>query len=176
MKNIISITLFVSIMSLFSATYYVDSANGNNLFSGTESNPWRTISYGISQADSADTLMLSGIFILTNDAGSTANGIEITKSLTFIGEGAKNTFIIAAITSGIATSRVFQVNSGATVTMQNLSIENGVGITGGGIRNEFILTLDNVNISNNEATATGGGIITIGPLTPAISLPTESVN
>ena len=157
-KRIFTILILAAVMTLFSATYYVDSILGNDTFAGTEVAPWKTISYGISQADSSDTLMLFGSFLLTSDAGSTTDGIEITKSLTFIGEGAKNTFVKAAATPGTATSRVFQVNIGVIVTMRNLSIENGVANTGGGISNNGVLTLENVNISSNESTNSGGGV------------------
>ncbi|MDA3884508.1 MAG: hypothetical protein PF638_02835 [Candidatus Delongbacteria bacterium] len=164
MKKFLSMLLLSTVLSLFSATHYIDSLIGNDLFAGTEISPWKTISYGISQAAATDTIMLSGTFLLTWDGGSTTEGIEITKSLTFIGEGAKSTFVKAASTPGIATSRVFQVITGSIVTMENLSIENGVGLNGGGILNNGTLTLGNVNISSNQATNSGGGISSTGTL------------
>ncbi|MBN2858499.1 MAG: hypothetical protein JXN63_08880, partial [Candidatus Delongbacteria bacterium] len=167
MKKTILLLIMVSfVTSLFSATYYVDSTRGNDGYPGTSIGPWEHISYAISQAVAGDTLMLSGTFYLGQDPGVTSNGIEITKSLTFIGEGAKSTFVKAHLNPATAAYRVFKVNIGSAVTMMNMSIENGVSAgNGGAIVNWHVLNLIDVNISNNQCADYGGAIFNYGNLT-----------
>lgn len=156
----------ILVLNLFPATYYVDSVHGSDGYPGTSMGPWEHISYAISQAAAGDTLMLSGTFYLGQDPGVTANGIEITKGLTFIGEGAKNTFVKAHLNPGTAAYRVFKVNIGSAVTMMNMSIENGVSAgNGGAIVNWHVLNLIDVNISNNECADFGGAIFNYGNMT-----------
>lgn len=167
MKKMIFFILMLTLtLSLFSTVYYVDSTHGNDAYGGTQIGPWEHISYAISQVAAGDTLMLSGTFYLTSDSGTTTDGIAITKNLTFIGEGARNTFIKAAATPGTATNRVFKINVGKIVTMKNLSIENGMSsANGGAIVNWNVLNLVDVNISNNQAADYGGAIFNYGNMT-----------
>jgi predicted outer membrane repeat protein len=165
MKKIILLMILLALSVIHATVYFVDSTHGSDAYGGTELAPWEHISYAISQASAGDTLMLSGTFYLGQDSGTTENGIEITKDLTFIGEGAKNTFVKAALNPGTASTRVFQVNIGITAEIRSLSVQNGVGINGGGIFNRGSLTLEYVNVSSNECTASGGGINSTGPLT-----------
>ncbi|GIV69775.1 CSLREA domain-containing protein [Caldilinea sp.] len=60
--------------------------------------------------------------------------------------------------SGENSGRVFWVNSGGNLTLQNLTIANGVtGGDGGGVANFGALTVNTVTFSNNRA-AGGGGV------------------
>jgi hypothetical protein len=91
----------------------------------------------------------------------TSGHLVIDKDLTVTGLGA------ALLTvSGNRTSRIFDIASGATVTIAHLSVVNGKPQssdpfldppTGGGIRNAGTLTIANCIIANNEASY-GGGI------------------
>lgn len=83
--------------------------------------------------------------------------------------------------SGNNFSRVFNVEAGAVVVMNNLIIANGRVVStpsqperGGGIQNNGTLTLENCLVTNNSATAnaafptafsSGGGIFSTGTLT-----------
>ncbi len=165
-KLILLIIMTFLTASVFPSVYYVSSTNGSDTYNGSAIGPWEHISYAISQAAAGDTLMLSGTFYLGQDSGTTSNGIEITKSLTFIGEGAKSTFVKAHLNPGTAAYRVFKVNIGSAVTMMNMSIENGVSTgNGGAIVNWHVLNLIDVNISNNECADYGGAIFNYGNLT-----------
>ncbi len=70
--------------------------------------------------------------------------------------------------NGNATSRIFNIQSGAEVTIQYLIIENGSSTQGGGILNAGDLTIKNTLVGGNSATGAfgdGGGIYNLGTLT-----------
>jgi hypothetical protein len=113
----------------------------------------------IAAASSGDTVNISvtGTIILTGGP------LTITKSLTISGPGASDLAV-----SGNKTSQVFVVNSGATVTISGLTIENGVatsGAGGGGISNSGMLTVTNSAVTGNTTDMFGGGIKNFGTLT-----------
>ncbi|HWA50643.1 MAG TPA: choice-of-anchor Q domain-containing protein [Dongiaceae bacterium] len=58
-----------------------------------------------------------------------------------------------------AASRVVTISAGASVTMTNLTLTDGVGIDGGAIDNHGNLTVDGVLFVGNTATGDGGAII-----------------
>jgi hypothetical protein len=95
-------------------------------------------------------------------------------SLTIDGTGQNITI------SGNNAVRVMQVNSGATLTVKNLTIADGNGTTGtpgfaaGGIFNQGVLTVTNSTFSDNSADL-GGGIFNIG-LTLTVTNSTFSGN
>ena len=66
--------------------------------------------------------------------------------------------------SGNQTSRIFQVDSGATAILDNLTITGGNGVgaidsgAGGAILDGGTLTIDPTTITNNTASGNGGGI------------------
>jgi len=116
----------------------------------------------IAAASSGDTINISvtGTIILT---GGT---LTISKSLTISGPGASDLAV-----SGNNATQVFVVNSGATVTISGLTIENGVASDGGGgISNLGILTVTNSTVTGNTTVSFGGGIKNFGTLTVANSL------
>jgi CSLREA domain-containing protein len=89
---------------------------------------------------------------LTINSASTSGTLTIRKS--------------AATTQKIEISgnnaiRVFVVNSGANLTIENITVRNGLASTGsgGGIRNNGTTTIINSTVSNNSASPDGGGIL-----------------
>jgi hypothetical protein len=67
--------------------------------------------------------------------------------------------------SGGGTSRVFQVDPGATVTLSNLTIAGGATTgNGGGVLNAGSLTLANVVVAGDTASGSGGGVYNSGSL------------
>ena len=118
----------------------------------------------IIQADlsnTGDTIIFdSGV---TSPITLTSGVIEITHSLHISGPGAANLAI-----SGGGASQVFKIDSGATVTISGLTIENGKNIGdgfGGGIVNHGMLSLTDSTISGNSSSILGGGIYNEGTLT-----------
>ncbi|MFI5457323.1 MAG: choice-of-anchor Q domain-containing protein [Isosphaerales bacterium] len=69
------------------------------------------------------------------------------------------------IISGGNTNRVFEVNAGVTVTLRDLTIENGSAASGGGILNNGTLTLVSTTLAKNTASASGGAVENDGTLT-----------
>jgi Ca2+-binding RTX toxin-like protein len=89
--------------------------------------------------------------------------IYTVKNLTIRGTGTEKAIIDA---SGLPSgNRVFQILSGANVTMENLIVTGGKkNASGGGIVNDGNLTLKNTSVVDNEATLDGGGIVNGGSL------------
>jgi len=106
----------------------------------------------------------------------TLGELKITKSLNIKGPGADKLTI-----SGNKASRVFEIGSGATVTLANLTIANGQtfsagtsgdALGGGGILNDAgaTLNLTRCSVVNNQAVAPdgsgldvfGGGLLNLG--------------
>jgi hypothetical protein len=86
----------------------------------------------------------------------------LTGDLTISGPGAS-----ALVVSGKNTTRVFEVASGATVDIQDLTIADGrvTGTAAGaGILNQGTLTLESAVVTGNLADAAGGGIENTGTL------------
>ena len=118
-------------------------------------------------AGSADTITFAaganGTITLTSALPVLANNGK----LTITGNGRTNTIV-----SGNNAVRVLQVASGATVTINGLTITNGTGVAGGGIKNDGgTLTVNNCAISGNSAPHddvfgnSGGGVYNDGTLT-----------
>jgi predicted outer membrane repeat protein len=109
--------------------------------------------------DTIDATGISGAILLTSGE------LLVDKSITINGPGAANLAV-----NGNASSRVFHVGSGTTVTIAGLTITNGnVSFdVGGGIFNDHAtLTVTNCTVSGNSASyfgsgGTGGGIFNDG--------------
>ncbi|OQX23624.1 MAG: hypothetical protein BWK80_24915, partial [Desulfobacteraceae bacterium IS3] len=86
----------------------------------------------------------------------TTGEMAIDKNLTISNANAPGLVI-----SGNNASRVFNINSGKTVTITNLTISNGKASNGAGIFNDGNLTLNNCSLTDNTADgdSTGGGAI-----------------
>jgi CSLREA domain-containing protein len=119
-----------------------------------------------------ETIVLPrGLFRLTRagvgeDAASTGD-LDLTKSVTITGAGARLTTIDAA---GI--DRVFDVRAGVTALISDVAVTGGlVDGDGGGIQSVGMLTLVRDTVRDNEALlsshAAGGGIDSSGALTLA---------
>jgi len=133
----------------------------------------------IADAASGDTITFASS--VTGPIILTSGELPITTSLTIDGPASGRQII-----DGNHFSRVFEVGAGATVTLTNLQIQNGVGMSngalgaatgqGGGIYSAGALTLDNSAVVSNTVTGTagsgsgsggaaaGGGVYATGPL------------
>jgi len=118
------------------------------------------------------TLSISGV----NEDLATQGDLDIRESVIITGAGMDTTII-----DGGAIDRVFQIMAGATVSISNLTVQNGYvdadvnnnvssggGSGGAGIYNSGILRIENCKIQQNRVVATtntgagGGGIQTTG--------------
>ena len=82
--------------------------------------------------------------------------ITLTKNLAIDSTG--HTIVV----DGGGAHTVFIVNSGVTATLNNLTIKNGHGGSGGGILNNGTLTVTNTTFTGNVAPNSGGGIFNNG--------------
>jgi len=103
--------------------------------------------------DDTITFNVSGTITL----GSQLPNITDAAGLTILGSAGGMTI------SGNNTVRVFEVNLGATLKLQNLTVANGRALNGGGIYNSGTLSITNCTLSGNNAfdtfSGTGGGAI-----------------
>lgn len=149
----------------------LDTGDGICAASGVTGSPC-TLRAAIQQANAwpgADRIRLSdGTYRLTlNGAGEELGALgdlDITDDLTIDGG---LTSVIDACDPGKTScmaDRIFDIHSGAQVTLSHLTIQNGAiyNDSGGGIQNTGALTLQGVNVLNNLAGFNGGGIYQAG--------------
>jgi len=117
-------------------------------------------------ASSGDTINFSVSGTIT--LGSTLPAIAINLSIDGSGQ--------AITVDGASAHQILIVNSGATVTVQNLTIAHGVSSFGGGIFNSGTLTINNCTFSANGGSANGGGIYNTDGATLTITNSTFSGN
>lgn len=109
----------------------------------------------------ADTISLaaSGRYTLTapNNATAGANGLPVITAgadLTILGN---DSIIERSTASGTPPFRLFNVAAGASLTLENQTLQGGVGVQqGGAILNEGTLTLRGVTVQNNFAFGVSG--------------------
>jgi len=133
---------------------------------GDDVNVKGTLRYDIAHAASGDTILITGalhgaLIVLTHGE------LYLNKDLT-IKAAPNHTETI----SGNNNSRVFEVASGAHVTLMNLTITDGNPegsyTSGGGILNNGTLTVSSCTLSDNTAGGSiglGGGVYNGGTLT-----------
>ncbi|HEV2947324.1 MAG TPA: hypothetical protein VGX70_08100, partial [Gemmataceae bacterium] len=119
-----------------------------------------TIRYEVGLANSGDTIAFA-LPIGTTSVSLSKGEILINKNLTINGGG-------DSVSAG-GNSRIFEIGPAATVTMTNLTLDNGFDATGGGgaIRNEGNLTLVSCYLFTN--TSKGGDGHGIPGATPGVS-------
>lgn len=122
-------------------------------------------------AGGADTITLpSGFYLLSlTTAGEDANAtgdLDITEDLTITGGGPTSTIIDGGKILLGAPDRIFDIGPGGatnpTVTIDGVTIQNGVSVAGGGVvmAGTGSLTLQHCAVRANESSSAGGGIAT----------------
>lgn len=119
-----------------------------------------------------DTIVLpAGVYNLTIAGGSYSYDFDITDGgpLTITGAGARNTIINGDTLPGSTQSRIFEIQSDAVVTIQDLTITGGYvsnNNDGGGIRvaEDATLTVQRVALVDNWSSRYGGAIHNEGTL------------
>lgn len=99
--------------------------------------------------------------IIDVQAGTFTETVLITQSLTIQGQG-----IGATIVDGQELGAVFEIEPGSTVTIKEMTIQNGLSVDGGGgIYNDGTLTITNLLIQNNVAdNSDGGGVLNLSQI------------
>jgi hypothetical protein len=131
------------------ATLFVAMTGKNAGNCQTQSSPCSTIGYAVSQAAAGDTVSVA--------AGTYNERVSIVGSISLMGAGAGQT----VVNGGGAGSTMLV--TGATVSISDLTIENGQAQQGGDINSKATsLTLDGVTVTGGLATGgsnpEGGGI------------------
>jgi hypothetical protein len=139
---------------------------GTIIVSNTNDSGPGSLRQALVDANDGDTIDATGI---SGAITLTTGELAVDKSVTINAGGAD----VLAV-DGNATSRLFQIGTGKTVTISGLTIRNGHDdTTGGGINNESgaTLTITNSTLSGNTAGSVnnpaveGGGIFNSGTLT-----------
>lgn len=134
----------VNATKVFGATLYVNSPDCNE-FSGNPA--YCTVQAAVNSASSGDTISIA--------AGTFASADITDKSLILEGTSATSSII-----DGGNTDTVISISNTAamSLTLRNLTIQNGLGSGIAAPGNEVTLTVENCLIQNNATTGSGGGI------------------
>ena len=132
-------------------TWYVNGVNGSNSNDCMSSlTACKTIGHAISLAASGDTIRVA--------AATYTENLSIAISLKILGAGASTTIV----DGGRAGTVVIISNANAYVTLSSLTIRNGFAVSGGGVHNYGMLTVNYSIISGNHASALRGGFGAFG--------------
>ena len=146
-------------------TVYVNGSSGSDAYNGLNST-WITGTLNGPKAtikNATGTVTTNGTIYIAKGTYNESN-IQINTNMTIIGENQKNT-IINGKQSGYS---IFTIESGANLTIANLTLTNGTSDTGGAIYSEGTLNVENCTFTNNTATyqnGDGGAIFNDGTLT-----------
>jgi uncharacterized repeat protein (TIGR01451 family) len=123
----LSITTFflrAGTVSGTTVTYYVDPLNGSNTIGGgSQSNPWQTITYALSQASAGNTIrLLPGNY--TTNSGELFP-IRLKAGVSLVGSGQSNTII-----SGVSDENVLEIfgethDFASNTAIRDLTIQHG---------------------------------------------------
>jgi len=139
--------------------WYVAPTGNNTTGDGSEGNPWQTISYALSQANSGDTVYAA--------SGNYSEDIVMEIGVTIQGAGANVTTIKGTGNDSV----VYANNLGSGAKLDGFTITNGsAGIGGGGISLQMSSspTISNCIITQNSASNYGGGIFIYYNSSPTI--------
>ncbi len=162
----LSVTIVLFTGAASAADIYVNGTGGNDDDPGTS---WgtakKTIYGGITAVGTGETVNIAnGTY-----TGENNTGISIDRNMTLIGQSREGTII-----DGENLSRIFTIKDGITVTLQNLTIQNGKTGYGAAIRSRATLNIINCTFTDNNATDYGGAIYNNGTLTVMDSIFTQN--
>ena len=103
---------------------------------GTAPMAWRALLNAVSDAPENATIKINGEIKATT-ANDNKGEIVINKNLTIKGKTGASSDKLNAITQ----SRIFKVNTGNTLTLENITLKNGEADNGGGVYNEGTLIM-----------------------------------
>jgi len=153
------------------AIVYADSANGNDTTgNGSSGSPYQTFHKAYTIAASGDTIDLTGTFTWSNASetgDAVGTGYTLAKNLTIRGQS-RSTIVQADTSRNTADRMVFFIGRGSTVTLQKITIRYGkvvdagqgggitlygeyCGTSGGCAGTTGVLTLDQVDVTQNNA-------------------------
>lgn len=141
--------------NLMADTHYVDLNGSNTSPYTTPETAVHTITDAMSAAATGDIIDVTGT--ITENVFS---GIQVNKNLTIQGQGTGSTIVQAHASENTATDRVFEITSGETIAIIDMTIRHGKTTAhGGGIYNEGTLRITNCTVSGNSCADRSGGSI-----------------
>jgi hypothetical protein len=160
--------LFPTHTAYAAGPWYVDAAidDDTGLDCKSDLTPCKTIGAVLNKTDFADGNTINvaaGTYTYTET-------LTLAKSAVIVGAGKTST-----IFDGQATNRIFDIQSGVSLSISGVTIKNGKADNGGAIRNAGDLTIEQSILTTNEATAKGGAIYNTGKLLLSTSTITNSV-
>ncbi len=128
---------------------YISTTGNDTTGDGTIGNPYASLSKGILETNPNGTLhVATGTY-----TGALNVGITIDKNISIIGDDQATTIIDAE-----GNDRIFTIETGYTVNIQNLTLQNGNSDVGGAIYNSGTLNITNTILTGNKTTMMGGAI------------------
>lgn len=137
----------------------VDASPGDGV--AADANGVATLRAAVMDANAtagADTITLgAGTFAITiagkGENNSLTGDLDVTGDLVIQGAGANQTILDANL-----LDRYFHTSVGSTLTLRNLTIQNGRESSGGAIENNGTLNLENIILTGNATTLSGAAI------------------
>lgn len=136
----------------------------------TGDSSWQILKKAVNLASAGDTIYING-HIISTSAANNSGEIEVREDINIQGLNGKAVDIIDANKDGTnkpgTLHRIFTIKSGKSLNLTGLTLQNGKADTGGAILAETgsVLTLNNTDIKDSEASNGGGAISTGGILT-----------
>ena len=141
---------------------YVNGSSGNDSWDGLSAT-WTSGTSGpkLSIKNATGTVNNGGTVNIAdgNYMGVNNTKITINKNMAIIGQSQTGTVI-----NGTDSAWIFKIQSGATVTIENLTITNGNAYNGGAIYNGGNLTVSDGRFTDNYAYVAGSAIYNHGTL------------
>ena len=149
-KKILILIIFLSFALMLGVSVNtLAAAGGDTIYvssSGDDSNDGLTVATAKKTIKNATNTVNAGGKVIIADgtySGTGNSNMAISKSMTIEGSSQSGTIL-----SGSDSMRIFNVNSGCTVTVRDLTITNGKSSFGGGILNDGYLTVTNCKFTN----------------------------
>ncbi|NYB53102.1 MAG: hypothetical protein HVN35_11170 [Methanobacteriaceae archaeon] len=169
-KQLIPIITLISVLLFTLVLCGAVSANGlDNVYVATDGDdtwdgssptpgpgnvgPVQSIEVGLSRVKTDGNVNLAAGTYNKTGAGHSDVNLAIDRNMNIIGAGTSSTIIDA-----LGSSKIFKIESSATVTIKDLTMKNGEYGYGGAIGNLGTLTVTNCAFTNNHATTNGGAI------------------
>lgn len=128
--------------SAAAGTWYVATSGSDANDCLTPLTPCATIGAALGKASDGDTISVAD--------GTYGESLVISKSVTIAATAG------ASILDATRSRRALEIATGATVTISDLAIQNGIAGAGGGVLNAGTLTLERTIIRNNFSGGGGG--------------------
>ena len=133
-KSLYIMIFLISSIAFGQSNVYTNSASGNDTSGdGTSALPYKTFHKAYQSVTDGGVIFVSGTFTWTDvdetgDSESTStyySGYKISKNITIQGSNPQLDIIQSATTSNTANNRVFVIDFGFDITLNNLTIRNG---------------------------------------------------